>query len=212
MLTTTGQPSSLTEALSDANWKKAVDHEFDALVKNKAWHLVPSQKGTNIIDCKWVYNIKRKVDGSLDGYKARLVAKGFKQQYGIDYEETFSPVVKSATIRVILSLVVSRGWMIRQLDVQNAFLHGYLEEEIYMHQPPGYEDKNQPHYVCRLDKALYGLKQALRAWYARLSAKLLQLGFKVSKADNSLFYLRNSDVTIFILVYVDDIIITSSKP
>jgi hypothetical protein len=189
MLTTTGQPSSLTEALSDANWKKAVDHEFDALVKNKTWHLVPSQKGTNVIDCKWVYNIKRKVDGSLDGYKARLVAKGFKQQYGIDYEETFSPVVKSATIRVILSLVVSRGWMIQQLDIQNAFLHGYLKEEVYMRQPPGYEDKNQPHYVCRLDKELYGLKQAPRAWYARLSAKLLQLGFKVSKADNSLFYL-----------------------
>jgi hypothetical protein len=109
-----------------------MDHEFDALVKNKTWHLVPSQKGTNVIDCKWVYKIKRKVDGNLDCYKARLVAKGFKQQYVIDYEEIFSPVVKSATIRVILSLAVSRGWMIWQLDVQNAFLHGYLEEEVYM--------------------------------------------------------------------------------
>jgi hypothetical protein len=135
-----------------------------------------------------VYKIKRKVDGSLDHNKARLVAKGFKQQYEIDYGETFSPVVKSVIIRVILSLAVSRGWMIRQLDVQNAFLHGYLEEEVYMRQPSGYEDKNQSHYVCRLDKSLYGLKQASRAWYARLSAKLLQLGFKVSKTDNSLFY------------------------
>jgi hypothetical protein len=163
MLTITGEPSSLTEGLSDANWKKAMDHEFAALVKNKIWHLVPLQKGTNVIDCKWVYKIKRKVDGSLDRYKARLVAKGFKQQYEIDYDETFSPVVKSAIIRVILSLVVSRGWMIRQLDVQNAFLHGYLEKEVYMRQPPGYEDKNQPDYVCRLDKSLYGLKQASRA-------------------------------------------------
>jgi hypothetical protein len=135
-----------------------------------------------------VYKIKRKVDGSLDHNKARLVAKGFKQQYEIDYGETFSPVVKSVIIRVILSLAVSRGWMIRQLDVQNAFLHGYLEEEVYMRQPSGYEDKNQSHYVCRLDKSLYGLKQASRAWYARLSAKLLQLEFKVSKTDNSLFY------------------------
>jgi hypothetical protein len=89
-----------------------------------------------------VYKIKRKVDGSLDHYKARLVAEDFKQQYGIDYEETFSPVVKSAIIRVILSLAVSRGWMIQQLDIQNAFLHGYLEEEVYMRQPPNYEDKN----------------------------------------------------------------------
>jgi hypothetical protein len=135
-----------------------------------------------------VYKIKRKVDGSLDHNKARLVAKGFKQQYEIDYGETFSPVVKSVIIRVILSLAVSRGWMIRQLDVQNAFLHGYLEEEVYMRQPSGYEDKNQSHYVCRLDKSLYGLKQASRAWYARLSVKLLQLEFKVSKTDNSLFY------------------------
>jgi hypothetical protein len=110
---------------------------------------------------KWVYKIKRKVDDCLDRYKAWLVAKGFKQQYGIDYEETFSPVIKSPTIRIILSLAVSRGWSIRQLDVQNAFLHGLLEE-VFMHQPKGYEDKDRPHYICKLDKALYGLKQAPR--------------------------------------------------
>jgi hypothetical protein len=109
-----------------------------------------------------------------------------------------------------LSLTILRGWSIRQLDVQNTFLHGVLEE-VFMRQPPDYEDKFLPHYVCKLDKALYGLKQASRAWYARLSSKLLQLGFKISKAGNSLFYLRNDDVTMFILVYVDDIIVTSSK-
>jgi hypothetical protein len=107
---------------------------------------------------------------------------------------------------------VSRGWTIRQLDVQNAFLHGFLEKDIYMHQPLGYEDKTLPNYICKLDKSLYGLKQATRAWYARLSAKLLQLGFMVSKSDNSLFYLQNDDVTMFMLMYVDDIIVTSSKP
>jgi hypothetical protein len=119
--------------------------------------------------------------------------------------------VKAPTIRVILSLAISKGWMIQQLDVHNAFLHGFLEEDVFMHQPPGYEDKSRPHYVCKLDKVLYGLKQAPRAWYARLSTKLLELGFKISKADNSLFYFKNDDVTMFILVYVDDIIITSSK-
>jgi hypothetical protein len=129
----------------------------------------------------------------------------------VDYKETFNLIVKAPTIRVILSLAISKGWMIQQLDVHNAFLHGFLEEDVFMHQPPGYEDKSRPHYVCKLDKVLYGLKQAPRAWYARLSTKLLELGFKISKADNSLFYFKNDDVTMFILVYVDDIIITSSK-
>jgi hypothetical protein len=211
MLATTGEPLNFSEALGgDDNRKQTMDSEINALAKNKIWHLVPLQKGNNIIDCKWVYKIKRKADDSLDRYKARLVAKGIKQQYGIDYEETFSPVVKSPTIRIILSLDVSRGWCIRQLGVQNTFLHGYLEE-VFMRQPPGYEDMTLPHYICKLDKALYGLKQAPRAWYARLSTKLLQLGFKISKSDSSLFYLQNDEVTMFILVYVDDIIVTSSK-
>jgi histone deacetylase 1/2 len=146
-----------------------MDVEFEALIKNKTWHLVPPPRGRNIIDSKWVWKIKRKANGTVDRYKGRLVAKGYTQRYGIDYEDTFSPVVKAATIRLILSIAVSKGWSLRQLDVQNAFLHGVLEEEVYMRQPPGYEDKSKPGYVCKLDKALYGLKQAPRAWYSRLS-------------------------------------------
>ena len=185
-----------------------MDNEYHALMKNKTWHLVPPKRGLNVIDCKWVYKVKRKADGSLDRYKARLVAKGFKQRYGIDYEDTFSPVVKAATIRTILSIAVSRGWTLRQLDMQNAFLHGVLEEEVYMRQPPRYEQGN---YVCKLDKALYGLKQAPRAWYSRLSTKLHDLGFKSSKSDTSLFFYNKGDVTMFMLVYVDDIIVASSS-
>jgi histone deacetylase 1/2 len=158
-----------------------------------------------------VFKTKYKADGSLDKYKGRLVAKGFKQRYGIDYEDTFSPVVKMSTIRIILSIVVSKGWSMRQLDVQNTFLHGVLDEEVYMKQPPGYVDKTKPNYVCKLDKALYGLKQAPRAWYARLSNKLVTLGFHTSKADTSLFYFNKGSTTVFVLVYVDDIIVVSSS-
>jgi histone deacetylase 1/2 len=188
-----------------------MENEISALQKNKTWHLVHPKYGDNLIDCKWVYKIKRKVDGTIDRYKARLVAKGYKQRYGIDYEDTFSPVVKITTIRLVLSIAVSRGWCLRQLDVLNAFLHGILEEDVYMRQPPGFEDESKPHYVCKLDKVLYGLKQAPRAWYSRLSSKLLQLGFKPSKSDTSLFIYSNNGVTIFMLIYVDDIIVTSSS-
>jgi hypothetical protein len=173
--------------------------------------LVPPEGIKNIIDCRWVYKVKRKADGSFDRNKALLVAKGFKQRYGIDYEDTFSPVVKAATIRTVLSIAVSQGWTLRQLDVQNAFLHGILEEEVYMRQPLGYENRMKPGYICNLDKAIYGLKQAPRAWYSRLSEKLIKLGFQASKADTSLFFYDKGCVTIFLLVYVDDIIVASSS-
>jgi histone deacetylase 1/2 len=207
----TNEPATLQLALENSNWKKAMDDEYRALIENKTWHLVPYKKGINIIDCKWVYRIKRKADGTIDRYKARLVAKGFKKRYGIDYEDTFSPVVKAATIRLVLAISVSRGWSLRQLDVKNAFLHGVLEEEVYMKQPPGYEKSNAPHHVCRLDKSLYGLKQTPRAWFAKLSSKLQELRFLASKAGTSLFILNKSGIIIFVLVYVDDIIFTSSS-
>jgi hypothetical protein len=111
------EPQDLSSALRDKNWKAGMYDEFNALIKNNTWHIVPPDKIKNVIDYKWVYKVKRKVDGSLDRYKARLVAKGFKQRYSIDYEDTFSPVIKAATIRIILSIVISRDWCLRQLDV-----------------------------------------------------------------------------------------------
>jgi hypothetical protein len=153
-----GEPQHYQEALGDQRWKEAMDTEFGALLKNQTWHLVPPKSGANVIDCKWVYKIKRKSNGSIDRYKARLVAMGFKQRYDIDYEDTFSHVVKAATIRIVLSIVVSQGWVLWQLDMQNVFLYGILEEEVCMRQPPGYEDTEHLNYVCRLDKSIYGLK------------------------------------------------------
>lgn len=188
-----------------------MDLGHQALLRNQTWKLVPKPQGKNIIGCKWVYKVKRKEDGTVDKYKARLVAKGYKHRYDIDYEDTFSPVVKAATIRLILSLAVSKDWCLRQLDVQNAFLHGVLEEEVYMYQPPGYVDNTHPGYVCKLEKALYGLKQAPCAWYERLCDNLQALGFTTSKADTFLFYYNKGKHTIFVLVYVDDIIVASSS-
>ncbi|XP_071677134.1 uncharacterized protein [Lolium perenne] len=161
--TTKTEPPDVQAALADPRWKQAMDEEFQALQTNQTWRLVPPKRGANVIDCRWIYKVKHKADGSVDRYKARLVAKGFKQRYGIDYEDTFSPVVKIATVRLVLAISVSRGWSLRQLDVKNAFLHGVLEEEVYMRQPPGYEERGKMNYVCKLDKALYGLKQAPRA-------------------------------------------------
>jgi hypothetical protein len=158
-----------------------------------------------------VYKVKQKVDDIIDRYKAQLVVKGFKQRYRIDYDDIFSPVVKMATIHIILSIAVSKNWCLRKLDVRNMFLHSVLEENVFMKQPPSYEDSSHLLHVCKLDKVLYGLKQAPRAWYSRLSAKLVHLGFVIFKADTSLFIYNKSGIIIYLLVYVDDIIVMSSS-
>ena len=186
--------------------------EFDALHWQKTWSLVPSCPDHNIIGCRWVYKIKRNTDGSVSRYKARLVAKGFHQQAGVDFDETFSPVVKPPTVRIILSLAAQNQWSLRQLDVSNAFLHGLLKENVYMTQPIGFLDSAKPSHVCQLHKSLYGLKQAPRAWFERFTSHLLTLGFSASVADASLFILHHGSTTVYLLLYVDDIIIIGNNP
>lgn len=126
-------------------------------------------------------------NGQIDRYKARVVARGFNQRYGLDYAETFSPVINSTTVCLVLQHAVSNDWGIRQLDVNNAFLQGTLEDKVYVTQPPGFVDKDHPHHVCRLRKTLYGLKQAPRVWYEELKRTLLAAGFQNSTADTYLF-------------------------
>lgn len=179
--------------------------EFNALSRHGTWDLIPPPQA-NIIGCHWVFVIKRKVDGSVDKYKARLVAKGFNQRPGIDYHETFSPVVISVTIRTILALALFHNWPLRQLDISNAFLHGTLSEPVYISHPSGFVDSESPTFVCRLRKSLYGLRQAPRAWYSALSTSLLSFRFTQSAADSSLFILHKDDIHLFILVNVDDFI------
>ncbi|KAJ9536396.1 hypothetical protein OSB04_un000431 [Centaurea solstitialis] len=153
-------PTNPVFALRDVNWKMAMDDEFDALIKNKTWELVPRPPNVNVIKSMWIFSHKERSNGSFKRHKARLVGDGKTQQVGIDCGETFSPVVKPATIRTVLSLALSKSWSIHQLDVKNAFLHGELKETVYMHQPMGFRDPTRPDHVCLLKKSLYGLKQA----------------------------------------------------
>uniref|UniRef100_A0A2N9F0L7 Reverse transcriptase Ty1/copia-type domain-containing protein n=1 Tax=Fagus sylvatica TaxID=28930 RepID=A0A2N9F0L7_FAGSY len=205
------EPTCYSTAVKISEWRTAMNLEFDALLKNKTWSLVPQSQARNLVGCKWVFRIKRKADGSIERYKARLVAKGFHQQPGIDYGETFSPVIKPTTVRTVLSIAISAGWSIRQIDIHNAFLHGTLSEDVFMSQPPGFNHPQFPSHVCKLQKAIYGLKQAPRAWFSKLSSRLLQLGFCGSLSDTSLFILKDASFTMYVLIYVDDIIITCSK-
>jgi hypothetical protein len=172
--------------------------EFQALLSNNTWSLCPRPSHQHVVRNKWVYKLKQKPDGSIDRYKARLVAKGFDQLSGIDYHDTFSPVIKPSTIRLLIALAVQFDWNITQLDVSNAFLHGYLDEDVYMEQPQGFLNPQFPTYVWKLHKALYGLKQAPRAWFTRLSTSLLEIGFSSSQVDPSLFTFHTNGSHIFL--------------
>ncbi|GKV02336.1 hypothetical protein SLEP1_g14789 [Rubroshorea leprosula] len=204
------EPTCVSHALNNPQWRQAMSDEFNALVRQGTWELVPHTGAQNVIGCKWVFRVKRNKDGGIERYKARLVAKGFHQRPGSDYFNTFSPVIKPTTIRTVLSLALNKHWPIRQLDVNNAFLHGTLEEELFMEQPPGFVDSSQPHHVCRLRKSIYGLKQAPRTWYKEFKTFLLRNGFVNSRSDSSLFIFHHQSDWVYFLIYVDDIIVTGS--
>lgn len=179
--------------------------------KQNTWNLVELTEGKSTVGCKWVFTVKFKEDGSIERYKARLVAKGFTQTYGIDYTETFAPVAKLNTIRILLSLAANFDWPIHQLDIKNAFLNDELQEEVFMCQPPGYEDKQNGKIVCKLNKSLYGLKQSPRAWFDRFSKVIQKSGYIQGQADHTMFvkHSGNDKITILI-VYVGDIIVTGN--
>ena len=192
------------------SWKQAMQEEMDALHSQGTWTLVSFPSHKNLVGCKWIFKLKKNADGSVARHKARLVAQGFSQEPGLDYGETFSPVVKPTTVRIVLALAAQFGWVLRQLDIKNAFLHGILQEEVFMAQPPGFVDVTSPDLVCKLHKSLYGLKQAPRAWNDRFTSFLPSLGFKHTYSDSSLFVKSLAAGVIVLLVYVDDIIITGS--
>ncbi|KAK2416966.1 putative mitochondrial protein [Trifolium repens] len=203
------EPTTYLEACKSEHWRQAMRLELDALTKTGTWKLVDMPTNIKPIGSKWVYKVKYKSDGSIERYKARLVAKGYNQIEGLDYFETFSPVAKLSTVRILLALASINNWHLHQLDVNNAFLHGELQEDVYMSIPEGVQgDRNSQ--VCKLMKSLYGLKQASRKWYEKLTSLLISEGYTQSSADYSLFILSKASQFTALLVYVDDIILAGN--
>lgn len=186
--------------------------KFQALLNTKTWNLVPPSPSANVLGVKWVFKTKRRFDGKIERRKACLVAKGFHQLPSVNYAETFSPMAKPSTIRLLLSFVAMYRWSTPQLDIQNAFLHGSLEETVYIVQPPGFVNPSFPHHIFKLNRSLYGLKQVPRVWFSRLSDPLFSMEFSSSPTDTSLFSYGQGFDCIFILVYVDDLLVVSSNP
>ncbi|KAJ0927704.1 putative RNA-directed DNA polymerase [Helianthus annuus] len=203
-------PNSVEQALESKNWKDAMEVEMKALMKNNTWERSTLPLGKKPVGCRWVFTIKYKPDGTIERYKARLVAKGYSQTYGIDYSETFSPVAKIDTIRVLFSIAANEGWPLHQFDVKNAFLHGELKEEVYMEAPPGFTEQFKPGEVCRLRRSIYGLKQSPRAWFGRFTLAMKKYGFQQSNSDHTLFLKRRGKFVTCLIIYVDDMIITGN--
>ncbi|CAJ2652909.1 unnamed protein product [Trifolium pratense] len=205
------EPSKIDEALKDDAWIVAMQEELNQFQRNDVWTLVPKPSHKNIIGTKWVFRNKLNEQGEVVRNKARLVAQGYSQQEGIDYTETFAPVARLEAIRLLLSYAVNHGITLYQMDVKSAFLNGFISEEVYVKQPPGFEDVSNPEHVFKLKKSLYGLKQAPRAWYDRLSNFLLEKGFEKGKVDCTLFRKTTKEDILIIQIYVDDIIFGSTN-
>ncbi|GJV80672.1 retrovirus-related pol polyprotein from transposon TNT 1-94 [Tanacetum coccineum] len=204
------EPKNVNEALGDESWIVAMQEELNQFVANDVWELVPQPRNMTIIGTKWVFRNKLDENGIVSRNKARLVAQGYNQQEGIDYDETYAPVARLESIRILLAYACALDFKLFQMDVKSAFLNGFINEEVYVAQPPGFIDFKKPDHVYKLKKALYGLKQAPKAWYDRLKAFLIKHEYKMGMVDNTLFTKKKSSNLIIVQIYVDDIIFGST--
>lgn len=211
VVTTNEDPVDFDEAANHSKWRAAMKSEIDAIERNDTWELTTLPQGVKKIGVKWVFKTKYNEHGAVDKCKARLVAKGYAQRFGIDYTEVFAPVARWDTIRMIIALAAQKNWSIYQLDVKSAFLHGELNEEVYVEQPQGFEKEGEEDKVYKLKKALYGLKQAPRAWYSRIEAYFIREGFEKCDFEHTLFFKAGERGKFLIVsLYVDDLIFTGN--
>ena len=204
------EPKNVNEALKDESWIMAMQDELNQFVINDVWILVPPPRSQTIIGTKWVFRNKMDENGVVSRNKARLVAQGYNQQEGIDYDETFAPVARLESIRILLAYACAHNFKLFQMDVKSAFLNGVINEEVYVAQPPGFVDFEKPNHVFKLKKALYGLKQAPKAWYDRLKSFLVDHKYSMGLVDNTLFTKKKDSHIIIVQIYVDDIIFGST--
>ncbi|GJY09127.1 retrovirus-related pol polyprotein from transposon TNT 1-94 [Tanacetum coccineum] len=205
------EPKDVKEALKDESWVVAMQEELNQFVANDVWELVPLPISQSVIGTKWVFRNKLDENGIVSRNKARLVAQGYNQQEGIDYDETYAPVARLESIRILLAIACANDFKLYQMDVKSAFLNGFINEEVYVAQPPGFIDFQKPNYVYKLKKALYGLKQAPKAWYDRLKAFLIKHKYSMGMVDNTLFTKKSKSHLIIVQIYVDDIIFGSTS-
>lgn len=206
------KPKSVSDALTNQEWVDAMKAEIDSLHDNSVWELVQLPEGRKPVGSKWVFKVKTNADGSIERCKAHLVAQGYSQKEGLDYDETFSPVVRSESVRSVIALASKNGLKLHQMDITTAFLNGDLEEEVYMKQPEGFLADGQEHLVCQLKKSIYGLKQSPRCWNQVLDAQLKLMGFKQSTSDPCIYTSKTKLDGLFILaVYVDDILLAGKS-
>ncbi|KAJ9545622.1 hypothetical protein OSB04_025329 [Centaurea solstitialis] len=206
------EPTKTQDALSDPDWVRAMQDELAEFERNRVWRLVERPRKIRIIDLRWIFRNKKDENDLIIRNKARLVAKGYRQQEGIDYDETFAPVARIEAIRIFLAYAAHKNMKVFQMDVKCAFLNGELQEVVYVEQPEGFVDPKYPEHVYVLDKALYGLKQAPRAWYETLTIYLLGSGYKKGIVDPTLFLQRSGNHLTVVQIYVDDIIFASTNP
>lgn len=188
-----------------------MNEEMKSLQKNAIWEVVDLPAGKKPVGCQWNFTIKYKVDGDIERYKARLVAKGYSQTYGIDYAETFAPVAKINTVRILLSLAVNFDWSLHQYNVKFAFLHMNLQEEVYMELPPRCKlQVERSKQVCKLRKSLYGLKHSPRAWFGKFTSSIKAFGYQQISSDHTLFMKHNEGKLTVLIIYVDDMTVTGN--
>ncbi|KAD5802609.1 hypothetical protein E3N88_13969 [Mikania micrantha] len=208
-----GEPQTYLDAVTSSEgpqWKEAIKNEIDSILQNHTWELVDLPPGCKPLGYRWIFKRKMKADGSIDKYKARLVIKGFRQKEGVDYFDTYSPVTRITSIRLVLAIAALRNLEVHQMDVKTSFLNGDLEEEIYMEQPEGFSAPGQEGKVCKLVKSLYGLKQAPKQWHQKFDQVMLNNGFKINECDKCVYVKNTMRGYVILCLYVDDMLIVGS--